>query len=167
MYSQKVKIFNNIYDIGYPTIKFLYFIINIDNQISIMNGMNGHAKYQLKKRLLKQMSKNTNEIISNFYASMGEIRTTTHSSLAETNVAKKNKKVVLPFLNDNSNMTINNEFNVAATDDEIKERIIQNTESTESFVDDLNVEHDENFNANDDEWKIQISDRQIENQHEE
>ena len=51
-----------------------------------MNGMNGHAKYQLKKRLLKQMSKNTNEIISNFYASMGEIRTTTHSSLAETNV---------------------------------------------------------------------------------
>ena len=87
--------------------------------------------------------------------------------MIETTVAKKNKKVVLPFLNDNSNMTINNEFNVAATDDEIKERIIQNTESTESFVGDLNVEHDENFNANDDEWKIQISDRQIENQHEE
>ena len=84
--------------------------------------------------------------------------------MIETTVAKKNKKVVLPFLNDNSNMTINNEFNVAATDDEIKERIIQNnTESTESFADDLNVEHDENFNVNDDEWKIQISDRQIEN----
>ena len=74
------------------------------------------------------MSKNTNEIINNFYASMGEIGTT-HSSLVETNVAKKNKKVVLPFLNDNSNMTINNEFNFAATDDEIKERIIQNLQN--------------------------------------
>ena len=123
-------------------IKFLYFNINIDNQISIMNG---NVKYQLKKRILKNMSKNTNEIIGNFYASMGE----THSSMVETNVAKKNKKVVLPFVAATDDMTINNnELNIVASD-EINERMIQNTESTESFVDDLNVEHDENFNFND------------------
>jgi len=114
-------------------------------------GMNGNSKFQLKKRVLKHMSKNTDEILNNCYAALGEIRTTTHSSIVETNVAKKNKKVVLPFVNDNSNnMTINNnELNVAATDDEINERIIQNTETIESFVDDLHVEHDENLNIND------------------
>jgi hypothetical protein len=77
--------------------------------------MNGNFKFQLKKRVLKQMSKNTLKIN---YASMGEIRTTTHSSIVESNVAKKNKKVVLPFLNDSSNTTINNnELFVVDADD--------------------------------------------------
>ena len=98
------------------------------------------------------MSKSTDEILNECYATMGEIRTSaiTHSSIVETNVAKKNKKVVLPFLNDNSNMTINNnELIVGATDDDLNERIIQNSETIESFVDDLNIEHDENLNIND------------------
>ena len=102
MHSQKVKIFYFIkytvdIDIGYPTIKFLYFIINIDIKISIMNGMTGKSKFHLKRRTLKQMSKNTNEIINNFYASMGKTHTTHSTIVVETNVAKKNKKVVCHF----------------------------------------------------------------------
>jgi hypothetical protein len=59
---------------------------------------------------MKLMSKSADEILNECYATMREIRTSTatHSSIVESNVAKKNKKVVLPFLNDNSNMTINN-----------------------------------------------------------
>jgi hypothetical protein len=59
-------------------------------------------------------------------AAIGEIRTTTYSSIVDTNAAKKNKKVVLPINN--------NELNVVAAckqlmiDNERNERIIHNTE---------------------------------------
>ena len=94
--------------------------MEIQPSISIMKGMNGHSKHELRKGSMKLMSESTDEILNECYATMGEIRTnaTTHSSIVESNVAKKNKKVVLPFLNDSSNTTINNnELFVVDADD--------------------------------------------------
>ena len=73
--------------------------MDIQPSISIMKGMNGHSKHELRKRSMKLMSESTDEILNECYATMGEIRTSTatHSSIVESNVAKKNKKLFCHF----------------------------------------------------------------------